>query len=446
MRPSRLEPERWRRIDGVLGAALDRSPSERASFLDHACAGDPELRREVEALLAAGDRTDGVLEDAAGRVAAGILETPGSSIGRRVGPFRILREIGRGGMGVVYLAEDTRLGRSVALKALPPYLGAGREARRRFEAEARAVSALDHPNIATLYEIDETEEGQLYMVFAYYPGETLERRISRGPLPPDRAVEIATGIAAGLGAAHERRIVHRDVKPSNVLLTRDGGVKLLDFGVAKVAGEEMTGEGIRLGTVAYMSPEQVRAGELDGRADLWSLGVVLYEMLTGSRPFRGGDPAATFQSILDDELAPALPGELPGALDQVVAKLLCKTPEGRYQSAEDLLADLRAVRSGAAPGVAIREPPPPPRPAIQRLAVLPLENLTGSPEQQPLVHGIHDTLIAELGKIRALGVVSRTSVMRLHGAGLSIPEIADALEVDAVVEGSVARDGDHLAI
>jgi serine/threonine protein kinase/tetratricopeptide (TPR) repeat protein len=448
MRPSDLDPERWRRIDAVLEAALETPPADLPAFLDEACADDVELRTEVEALLAARAGAEARFQsptDLLEEALSGATDAPIE--GRSIGPFRLLREIGRGGMGVVYLAEDTRLGRHVALKALPPYLGVGPEARRRFEAEARAVSTLDHPNIATLYDIDESEDGQLYLVFAFYDGETLEARIARGPVPAPEALEVATQIAEGLGAAHRSGIVHRDVKPSNVLLTGDGAVKLLDFGVAKMAGENLTGEGVRLGTMAYMSPEHTGTEALDGRADLWSLGVVLYEMLAGARPFGGTDPPSILHSILHDEPAPPAPGSaLADPLERIVRKLLCKDPDGRYQTTDDLLADLRAIRGGEPPSVALREPPPARRPRIRRIAVLPLANLTGEQDQGHLVLGVHDALIAELGNVRALGVISRTSVMQFQDTELPVPEIVRMLEVDAVVEGSVSRVGGDLAI
>ena len=299
MKPSELDPKRWRQLDRLLGAALETPAEEREAFLAQACADDGQLRGELEALLAAHDRADGLMDPPLELPAEALAAYSGATpVGRQVGPFRLERELGRGGMGVVYLAEDTRLGRPVALKALPPYLGTRPDAKERFRAEARAVSVLDHPNIATLYETGETAEGQLYMAVAYYRGETLEARIARDPVPVAEAVEIAEGIAAGLAAAHESGIIHRDVKPSNVLLAEGGGVKLLDFGVAKVVGADVTREGIRLGTVAYMSPEQATGEPVDHRTDFWSLGVVLYEMLTGHRPFRAEDPLSLRDAIL----------------------------------------------------------------------------------------------------------------------------------------------------
>ena len=448
MRPSDLAPERWRRIDRVLDRVLGASPADRDRVVAETCGHDPELRAEVEALLAASEREEGWFEDPA-RALAETLRTAEPSIGqgRSVGRFRILREIGRGGMGVVYLAEDTRLGRYVALKALPPYLGVDGERRRRFEVEARAASALDHPNIAILHEVGETPEGQLYMVFAYYEGETLDRRIDRGPLPVAEALEICIGIARGLGAAHRSGIIHRDVKPSNVLLTAAGDVKLLDFGVAKVAGEDVTGEGLRVGTIAYMSPEYGGAGRVDGRADLWSLGVVLYEMLTGARPFTGSDPASMLRSVLDDEPAPPSslrPGLSPD-LDRIVGRLLQKDPGLRHRRTDDLVEDLRAVRSGersadASVGSSTSEP------GIRRIAVLPPSNRTGEAERDPMVRGVHEALVAELGRVRELDVVSRASVLQLESTELSATEITAALDVDGAVRGSVRRAGDQLVV
>lgn len=449
MRPSDLDPERWQRIDGILDRVLDAGADDRDRVLADACAGDPGLKADVEAFLEATERGEDRFEDPA-KVLAALIRTSGvvTDEGRRVGPFRIVREIGRGGMGVVYLAQDTRLGRYVALKALPPYLGTGEDAKRRFEREARAASALDHPNIATLHEIGETSEGQLYMVFAFYEGETLDRRIARGPLPVPEALEICIGIGEGLSEAHRNGIIHRDVKPSNVLLTGSGGVKLLDFGVAKVAGEELTGDGIRLGTVAYMSPEHGESGAVDGRADLWSLGVVLYEMLTGSRPFTGPDPASVLRSVLHDEPVPVtrLRPDVIRAVERVVARLLRKDPAHRYRDADELIGDLRAVRAGELSEIGQEEREPGQAPSTRRLAVLPLRDGTGAEAQAHFVGGIHEALVAGLGQVRALEVLSRASTLRFRETDLSVMEIIDALDVDAVVAGSVDRREDGIVV
>lgn len=445
MRPSDLDPSRWREIDAVLERALEASPDELRALLDAAGAEDPALKEEVEALLAARAASETRFETPE-IFERGRREAPaGYSEGARIGPFRLLGQIGRGGMGLVYLAEDTRLGRRVALKALPAHLGA--DAKLRFEAEARAVSSLDHPHVATLYDLHESEHGQLFLIFAYYEGDTLAQRVAHGPLPTSEAVDVAIQIAEGLGAAHRAGIVHRDVKPSNVLLAPDG-VKLLDFGVAKVPGHDLTAEGVRLGTVAYMSPEHIRGAPLDAPADLWSLGVVLFETLAGVRPFEGSDAPSVMRAILEENPLPitALAADVPPTLARVLGKALCKDPNARYRSADDLLADLRAVRAGASPPVADREPPPPPNPRIRRLAVLPPANLTGDPQREHLVHGFHDALIAHLGKVRALGVVSRTSARRATQTERTVPEIAHLLNVDAVVEASVARSGEDLTI
>jgi len=360
VKPSDLDGDRWHEIDRLLEKTLDLPPEERDAFLTEACAEDVSLREQLDALLDAHDRSDAFFDGTARPLAAALAAGAGSvEEGVEIGPFRPIREIGRGGMGIVYLAEDTRLARPVALKVLPPWIGVGREARRRFRAEARAVSALDHPNIATLYEVDETPAGQLYMAFAFYDGETLADRISRGPLPVGEALDIAIAIAAGLSAAHARGIVHRDVKPSNVLLTEGGAVKLVDFGLAKIAGEEVTDAGVRMGTVAYMSPEQARGDVVDRRTDLWSLGIIVYEMLGGRRPFDADSYPALVRFILEEEAEPLhSPGEeVPREVQRVVRKLLRKSPADRYTSADDLLEDLRTLDAGERPTLVAHRTP-----------------------------------------------------------------------------------------
>ena len=232
-------------------------------------------------------------------------------IGKTISHYKILEEIGSGGMGIVYKAEDTNLKRHVALKFLPPELTRDTEARERFIHEAQSASALDHPNVCTVYEIGKTEDGQMFIAMGYYEGETLKDKIAKGPLKLDEAIEIAIQIATGLEKAHKKGIVHRDIKPANIFITNDNVVKLLDFGLAKLSGQtKLTKNASTLGTVAYMSPEQAQSGAVDQRTDIWSFGVVLYEMLTGSLPFKGDYEQAIIYSIMNEDpkaLNPSLP-------------------------------------------------------------------------------------------------------------------------------------------
>jgi Tol biopolymer transport system component len=268
-------------------------------------------------------------------------------IGETFSHYRVVEKLGGGGMGVVYRAEDTRLRRSVAMKVLPPELTRDHEAKQRFILEAQAASALDHPNICTIFEIDETPDGQLFLVMAYYAGETLKKLIERGPLAIDEALDYAIQIAQGLVKAHAAGIVHRDIKPANVLVTADGIVKIVDFGLAKLLGQTgMTRTGTRLGTVAYMAPEQTMGKELDVRADIWSLGVVLYEMIAGQLPFKGEHDFAIASAVVNHPAAPltSVRTQVPLELERIVSRALAKSPADRYQTAADFLSELRQLR------------------------------------------------------------------------------------------------------
>ncbi|MBI3667333.1 MAG: serine/threonine protein kinase, partial [Acidobacteria bacterium] len=269
-------------------------------------------------------------------------------VGQTVSHYKILEKLGGGGMGVVYKAQDLRLDRLVALKFLPRDFGADEDQKKRFIHEAKAASALDHSNICTVHEINQTDDGQLFIVMAYYEGETLKKKIERGPLPVKEAIDFAIQVAQGLSKAHERGLVHRDIKPANLMVTNDGIVKIVDFGLAKQAGAtEITKTGTTLGTAAYMSPEQAQGLNADGRTDLWSLGVTLYEMLAGRRPFQGDHLPAIVYSIVNEKPKPLKAFRLDAApeLEQVVAKALEKNRESRYGAAAELSRDLADYRA-----------------------------------------------------------------------------------------------------
>ena len=310
-------------------------------------------------------------------------------IGKTISHYRILEKLGEGGMGVVYRAEDARLGRAVALKVLPQHLGGDDEAKRRFIQEAKAASTLDHPNICTIHEIDETKDGQIFMVMALCEGHTVRETLARGPLDIARAVDVAIGVARGLQRAHERGIVHRDIKPANIMVTNDGAVKIMDFGIAKLAGEAtITRTGSSIGTVAYMSPEQASGAAVDHRTDIWSLGVLLYEMLTGQRPFSGEFDQAVIYTIMHQEPKPptALRRDVPAEIERVVMKATAKSPGARFQSAGEMRVALetcaRSIAAGAAEaGGTVQRPLP-------SIAVLPFKDMSPQQDQEYFCEGI----------------------------------------------------------
>jgi len=388
------------------------------------------------------------------------------------GKYKIIEEIGRGGMGVVYKAEDIKLQRTVALKFLPAQWTTDPEARERFVQEARAASALDHQNICAIYEIAETEDGRLYIAMAFYEGESLRDKIKREPLKVDEALNFAVQVAQGLAKAHQKGIVHRDIKPANILLTKDGAAKIVDFGLAKPAGQvKLTREGTMIGTVAYMSPEQARGEAVDQRTDIWSAGVVLYEMLSGRLPFKGDYEQTLIHSILKSEPEPIsrTRKDLPKGLAQIIDKSLSKNVSARYQSTEELLEDLGAVAEGLKPlrakadlfrgrifglkkvyaypitagliafiALALLFVFPKRGQAFESIAVLPLENLSGDPRQEYFSDGMHEALITNLAQLSSLKrVIARSSVMRFKGTNTPLHKIAQELRVDALITGAV---------
>lgn len=349
-----LPPVRWQRVQAVLGEALELPQQERAAFLERACAGEPDVRREVESLLLAHDRP-GVLDRPAPPFRARTQEASrgtAPSLTHSAPHYELLDRVGGGGMGVVFRARDRRLDRVVALKFLPPHLSSDERAKERFLVEAQAAAALDHPNICTIYEASQTDDGQLFLAMPFYEGETLRHRLEAGPLPLAECLDIASQVASGLARAHDRGIVHRDIKPANLVLTDDGLVKIVDFGVAKLANAEMTRPGDALGTIAYMSPEQAEGDEVDARTDLWSLGVVLFEMLAGQRPFRGPSDRVLLNAIFSAEPPRLLElrPEVPPGVEEVVLRALAKRRADRYASAREMADALLSLKGGSVGG------------------------------------------------------------------------------------------------
>ena len=428
--------------------------------------------------------------------------------GKTISHYKVTGELGRGGMAVVYKAEDTKLKRFVALKFLRSDLLEDEEHRERFLREAQAAAALDHSNICTVHEIDEVE-GKTFIAMAFIEGPTVKDKIAERPLKLEEALDITIQTAHGLQAAHEKGIVHRDIKSANLMLTPQGQVKVMDFGLAQLAEQsQLTKTATILGTPAYMSPEQAQRLPTDRRTDIWSLGVVIYEMLTGRLPFEGERQQAVLYAIARDEPDPitALRVGVPVELDRIVLKAMAKSPDERYQHVEEMAVDLRSLAqelepekpkilrkplAAAAPRNPIPDPSPrpagaPPATVLRSrralvvgvglaaivalaiaanfhfgdeptgpattvatpnsIAVLPLENLSGDPEQEYFSDGMTDALISDLGTIGALRVISRTSVMRYKESDKTLPEIARELNVSHVVEGSVLRAGDQVRI
>jgi eukaryotic-like serine/threonine-protein kinase len=423
-----------------------------------------------------------------------VSETAGQDrlLGQTLGHYRIVQKIGAGGMGEVYCARDEHLARDVAIKVLPPGTLIDESARKHFRKEALILSQLNHPNVATIHDFD-TQQGVDFLVMEYIPGITLSEKLGGGPLPEKETLHLGVQLAEGLAAAHEHGVVHRDLKPGNLRLTADGRLKILDFGLAKLrhpvaesaVTESFTESRATAGTLPYMAPEQVLGGEIDERTDIHGAGSVLYEMATGRRPFADVESAQLIGAIL--HRAPrsptALNPRLSPELERIIGKCLEMEPGNRYQSANELAIDLRrlqtGVQGGLQPGVkpgqwssaewvglgagilatvivllialnmgGLRELAlgRAAAPHIESLAVLPIANLSGDPQQEYFADGMTEELITNLGKIGALRVISRTSVMQYKQTVKTVPTIAQELKVDAVVEGSVSRSGNRVRI
>ncbi len=360
------------------------------------------------------------------------------------GKYRVSGEIGRGGMGVVLKAEDTKLKRPVALKFLSSALSQSPEARERFIREAQAAAALDHPNIGTVYEVDE-QDGQVYIVMAYVEGTSLKAKIAQGALKIDEALDIALQVAEGLQEAHRKSIIHRDIKPANIMLAKKGQAKIMDFGLARLeSAHDLTKTSVVMGTAAYMSPEQAQGHRVDHRTDIWSFGCLLYEMLAGRAPFRGGHEQAVFQAIIrgDPEPITVLRKDIPVGLEAILGKCLQKSPLSRFPNAGALVTELKSVKLddiASAPSISSPRQAP-------SIAVLPFVDMSPGKDQEYFGEGIAEELIHALSRIEDLRVVARTSAFALKSLSLDVREIGQRLDVKAVLEGSVRKAGNRLRV
>ena len=501
----------WSRIKEIVDEAIQRAPEERPGFLDDACGGDGSLRREVESLLSSFESAQGFMQEPAFETAT--EETKIIIKGRRLGHYEILRELGKGGMGEVYLARDTKLDRPVAIKLLNKRFERNDDNIRRFVREAKAASALNHPNILTIFEIGEFE-GSHFIVSEYIEGKTLRDILKENKLDLAKIVDIACQAASALAEAHKARIIHRDIKPENIILRDDGYVKILDFGLAKLLPDgdlellndditrrqNTTASGIVLGTVNYMSPEQAKGQKVDERTDIFSLGAVLYEMLTGKAPFAGDSIPETFAKLIEHEPEPirTYVSGVPDAVEQVISRMLEKSPEDRYQTVRETADDLKAINSGLSGSLLERsqqrvsenrtavmqqttgdgahttaENTGPrvhwyqrwpvmavlgslliasvgfggyfwwqrmgPSDEIRSVAVMPFVNETGDPQVEYLSDGMTDTLISSLSELPKIKVKARTSVFRYKGKEIDPKIIGKELGVQVVVNGRVSQ-------
>jgi len=450
-----MKAERYQQIEQLFHAALERKPEERAAFIEQVCGEDEALLREVESLLPYDDRARSFIETPPNNVAAAILaaEPQQSMVGHNLGHYRILSRLGAGGMGEVYLAEDTKLRRKVAIKLLSPESAADEQAKKRLVREAQAAATLDHQNICTIHEVGE-EDGHGFIVMQYVEGETLANRIQNGRLELKEAIDVAVQVADALAEAHSRGITHRDIKPQNIMLTAKKQVKVLDFGLAKLTRDRQvstsegatesvsTPPGMLFGTVQYMSPEQLRGEVLDARSDVFNLGIVLYEMIAGRAPFAGATAADTLVAILHKTplLLASHVAEVPAALEHFVSRCLAKQREHRYPSAKELLIDLKGLAA---------ELSPQPQPAVRAspsIAVLPFVNLSADPENEYFCDGLAEELLNALAKIKAFRVAARTSAFSFKGKNTDVREIGEKLNVGVVLEGGVRKVGNRLRI
>jgi len=509
---SRLEPEGQSRVEQLVQEALELEEKQRGEFLERHCAGDEDLRREVESLLAFDKDAQDFLEAPPLEKAAEALEAEHNKLqqsqgtadrgmeGKTISHYRVLSQLGSGGMGVVYEAHDIRLGRRVALKFLPETMAQDETALQRFEREARAASSLNHPGICTIYEVEEYDH-QPVIVMELLEGKSLKERIREGPISTDEVLEFGTQVARALEAAHAKGIVHRDIKPGNIFIVSSDRVKILDFGLAKVrtpgaaeneVGEveveddSLTREGVIPGTTPYMSPEQAQGEEIDARSDLFSLGVVLYELATGQRPFARNNRILTIDAILHAH--PSAPSSLnpalPAALDAIIARALEKDRDLRYQHAAEVRADLQRLKRDTDSGksAAVTEPLPISRrrrrqwvagvvgviaaivvavflwrarhPAVPRvdsanpkaIAVLPFQNAGSDKDTDFLRLALPDEIATTLSHVQSFSIRPFATTSKYHDSNLDLQKAGREMGVSSIVTGHYLTEGDQLEV
>lgn len=471
-----MTPERYQKIGQLFQEALNLQPEQRKIFIGTACADDSKLQNEVESLLLAHEQANSFIATFALEIDAIRQDADSSGIqaGKRIGHYKNLSVLGVGGMGEVYLAQDMKLGRKVALKILPASFTSEVLRVRRFEQEARAASALNHPNIVTIYEIGEADDLH-YIAMEFIEGQTLRRQISQKMMEVPEALDTAIQIAGALAEAHSAGIIHRDIKPENVMVRPDGLVKVLDFGLAKLTEHRpdsddskaptlmqyKTVPGTVIGTVRYMSPEQARGFDVDPRTDIFSFGIVLYEMLSGRVPFEGENPLELISSIIEKEAMPIsryVPG-IPDDLQRIIEKMLRKNPETRYQTARHLQVDLKNLReemtfeaksratgqyqTGQGRNAKALEENAEDKPSV---AVLPFTNMGRGEECEFFSDGMTEDIISMLAKVKGLRVAARISVFQYKGKNPEIAKVGAELKAGAVVEGSVRLSGKRLRV
>jgi serine/threonine protein kinase/Tfp pilus assembly protein PilF len=451
-----MDPERWQQIDQLFHAALGRNGSERAAFLAEACVGDESLRQEVEALLSSHHLAVSFMETPAGDVAADLLAELHTQLksGTMVNRYKILEILGKGGMGEVYLAQDTKLGRKVALKLLSTYLSGDGDRLRRFEQEAHAASALSHANVCVVHEVGEAEGGRHYIVMEYIEGLTLRERMAESRMKISEVLDAAVQVASALTAAHQAGVVHRDIKPDNVIVRPDGYLKVLDFGLAKLTerpafhadseaatrAQVRTNPGMVMGTIQYMSPEQARGKEVDARTDIWSFGVMLYEMVTGRVPFEGETPSHVIVSLIESEppLLTTYP-EVPAELGRIVNKALRKNREERYQTTRDLVLDLKNLKQELEAEARLERSLQPDRSGPPSGRLLPGVKTappeSGTPNTRPFTHPTSSAeyIVGEVKRHKLILALALLTVAAVAAAAVYFTRPGEALDSVAVL-------------